>query len=277
MSKAIKKSNLKPWQEKIHEVIFEADTFAGKTFDIGLLIAIIVSIIIVMLESVPSLNEKYHDSFYLTEWIFTIIFTLEYVARIISIGKPNKYILSFYGIIDLLSILPTYLGLFIIGSQSLMVIRAVRLLRIFRILKLARFVKESKTLGDSIKASRHRILVFLLAVLTLSTILGTIMYLVESSEAGFTSIPRSIYWAIITLTTVGYGDIAPITPMGQFIASIVMIMGYAILAVPTGIITSEFIKTNNQPQKISTKSCNECSSEGHDEDAIHCKYCGAEL
>ena len=277
MSSPIKKSNLKPWQNKIHEIIFEADTFMGKAFDIGLLIAIILSIIVVMLESVPSLNAEYHDIFYLIEWIFTVIFTLEYVARIISIGKPSKYIYSFFGIIDLLSILPTFLGLFIVGSQSLMVIRAVRLLRIFRILKLARFVQESRTLGDSIRASRHRILVFLLAVLTLSTILGTIMYLVESSEAGFTSIPRSIYWAIITLTTVGYGDIAPITPIGQLIASVVMIMGYAIIAVPTGIVTSEFIKSNNQSQKVSTKSCNECASEGHDEDAIHCKYCGAVL
>jgi voltage-gated potassium channel len=225
---------------------------------------------------VPSLSTKYHDTFYIIEWIFTGFFTLEYIARIISIGKPNRYILSFYGIIDLFSILPTYLGLFIVGSESLMVIRAVRLLRIFRILKLARFVKESRQLGDALKASRHRILVFLLAVLTLSTILGTIMYLVESADAGFTSIPRSIYWAIITLTTVGYGDIAPVTPLGQFIASIVMIMGYAILAVPTGIVTSELIKPHTNTE-VSSRSCNNCSAEGHDSNAVYCKICGEKL
>jgi voltage-gated potassium channel len=270
------KSELSPWQKKIHEIIFEADTFAGKTFDVGLLVAIIVSIIVVMLESVPSLSLKYHNVFYVIEWIFTGFFTLEYIARIISIGKPTRYIFSFYGIIDLFSILPTYIGLFIVGSESLMVIRAVRLLRIFRILKLARFVKESKQLGDALKASRHRILVFLLAVLTLSTILGTVMYLVESPEAGFTSIPRSIYWAIITLTTVGYGDIAPITPLGQFIASIVMIMGYAILAVPTGIVTSELIKPHTNTE-VSSRSCNNCSAEGHDSNAVYCKICGEKL
>lgn len=272
----VEKGKLKPWQKKIHEVIFEADTFAGKAFDLGLLVAIILSIIVVMLESVPSLSKKYHDIFYVIEWVFTGFFTLEYIARIISIRKPTRYIFSFYGIIDLFSIIPTYFSLFITGSESLMVIRAVRLLRIFRILKLARFVKESKQLGDAIKASRHRILVFLLAVLTLSTILGTIMYLVESAEAGFTSIPRSIYWAIITLTTVGYGDIAPITPLGQFIASIVMIMGYAILAVPTGIVTSELIKPHTNAE-VTSKSCNNCAAGGHDSNAIFCKICGEKL
>ena len=270
------KSNLKPWQKKVHEVIFEADTFAGKAFDLGLLVAIIISIIVVMLESVPNLSAKYHDTFYIIEWIFTGFFTLEYIARIISIGKPARYIFSFYGIIDLLSILPTYLGLFIVGSESLMVIRAVRLLRIFRILKLARFVKESKQLADSLKASRHRILVFLLAVLTLSTILGTVMYLVESAEAGFTSIPRSMYWAIITLTTVGYGDIAPVTPLGQFIASIVMIMGYAIIAVPTGIVTSELLKPHEN-NEVNPRCCRNCTTEGHDTNAIYCKICGEKL
>ncbi|MFK8038874.1 MAG: ion transporter [Crocinitomicaceae bacterium] len=270
------KSRLKPWQKKVHEIIFGADTAAGKAFDVGLLIAIIISIIVVMLESVPSLNSKYHDIFYIIEWVFTIFFTLEYLARIVSTGKPTRYIFSFYGIIDLLSILPTYLGLFIVGSQSLMVIRAVRLLRIFRILKLARFVKESKQLGDALKASRHRIFVFLLAVLTLATILGTVMYMIESADSGFTSIPRSIYWAIITLTTVGYGDIAPITAVGQFIASIVMILGYAILAVPTGIVTSELMKPGDSNQ-VSSKSCSECSAEGHDTNAIYCKICGEKL
>ncbi len=274
--KSAKSTKLKPWQLKLHEIIFEADTLAGRVFDIGLLIAIVMSIAIVMLESVPSLNKEYNTLFYRLEWSFTIIFTLEYFARIISIGKPYKYIFSFYGIIDFLSIIPTYLGLFFVGSRSLMVIRSVRLMRIFRILKLAQFIKESKVLGNALKASRHKIFVFLLFVLTVSTILGTVIYLIESPDDGFTSIPRSIYWAIITLTTVGYGDITPVTPLGQLIASVVMIMGYAIIAVPTGMVTAEFIKQDFKSQ-TSTQVCTECLKEDHDDDALFCNHCGTQL
>ena len=274
-SKSQKKSNLKPWQLKVHEIIFEADTFAGKFFDIFLLALIILSIMVVMLESVPELNKDFGEYFTVIEWVFTILFTIEYVARISSIKKPFKYIFSFYGIIDLLSILPTYIGLFVSGTNSFMVIRSLRLMRIFRILKLAKFLKESKVLVDSIKASRHKILVFLLSILTLVIILGTVMYLIESHENGFTSIPRSIYWAIVTLTTVGYGDIAPHTPLGQFIASIVMILGYVIIAVPTGMVTSEIIKADQKA--ISTQSCSNCAKEGHDADAEYCKHCGSLL
>lgn len=270
------KSSLKPWQHKMHEIIYEADTTAGKLFDIGLLIVILLSITIVMLESVPSLHTSYGVWFTKAEWFFTIIFTLEYIARLISIGKPLKYIFSFYGIIDFLSIIPTYLGLFITGTSSLMVIRSLRLMRVFRILKLGNFLSESEALVNSLKASRHKIAVFLLSILTMVIILGTIMYLVESAGAGFTSIPRSIYWAIVTLTTVGYGDIAPITPLGQFIASIVMILGYAIIAVPTGIVTSELMKSENK-KDLSTRACISCLKEGHDRHAHFCKFCGKKL
>jgi voltage-gated potassium channel len=269
------KDGLSAWRLKLHEVIYEADTQAGKLFDVILLIIIVLSISIVMLESVPSLHSDYGDFFEKAEWIFTGAFTLEYIARLISIKRPLKYVLSFYGIIDLLSIIPTYLGVFISGTNSLMVIRSLRLMRVFRILKLGKFMKESKSLIDSLKASRHKILVFLLSILTMVTILGTVMYLVEGGENGFDSIPRSIYWAIVTMTTVGYGDISPITTLGQFIASIVMILGYAIIAVPTGIVTNELIKSDNK--KISTLACKSCSKEGHDSDAEYCKHCGDKL
>ncbi len=269
------KNGLAPWRLKLHEIIYEADTKAGKLFDVVLLLIIIFSITIVMLESVPSLHDYYGDLFEMAEWIFTALFTLEYLARLVSIKKPLKYVLSFYGIIDLLSIIPTYLGVFISGTNSLMVIRSLRLMRVFRILKLGSFIKESKSLVDSLKASRHKILIFLLSILTMVTILGTVMYLVEGGENGFDSIPRSIYWAIVTMTTVGYGDISPITTLGQFIASIVMILGYAIIAVPTGIVTNELIKSDTK--KISTQACKSCSKEGHDSDAEYCKYCGDKL
>jgi voltage-gated potassium channel len=269
------KDGLSLWRLKLHQVIYEADTKAGKLFDVILLIIIVLSISIVMLESVPSLHNDYGDFFEKAEWIFTAAFTLEYIARLISIKKPLKYVLSFYGVIDLLSIIPTYLGVFISGTNSLTVIRSLRLMRVFRILKLGKFIKESKSLIDSLKASRHKILVFLLSILTMVTILGTVMYLVEGGENGFDSIPRSIYWAIVTMTTVGYGDISPVTTLGQFIASIVMILGYAIIAVPTGIVTKELIKSDNK--KISTLACKSCSKEGHDSDAEYCKHCGEQL
>ena len=246
------KSGLK-WRLKMHEVIYEADTFAGKLFDIVLLILILLSIIVVLLESVPEYRSVYGRLFNQLEWGFTLLFTIEYFARMICINKPMKYIVSFYGIIDLLSILPTYIGLFISGSHSLMVIRALRLMRVFRILKMGEFLNESQKLLDSLRTSKQKILVFLLSILTIVIILGTVMYIIESPESGFTSIPRSIYWAIVTLTTVGYGDIAPITPLGQFIASIVMILGYAIIAVPTGIVTNEMFI--NSQKKQSTQTC----------------------
>ncbi len=278
MHKVSEDNTLKPWQNKMHEVIYEADTPSGKLFDIVLLFLIVVSIVVVMLESVPSIFSKHGDELELVEWIITILFTIEFIARLVCIKKPFKYIFSFYGIVDLLSLLPSYLGLFISGSQShsLAVIRSLRLLRIFRILKLARYIGEANLLIKSLKASRPKILIFMFFVLSVTFILGTVMYIVESEESGFTSIPMSIYWAIVTLTTVGYGDIAPITPLGQAIASFIMITGYAVIAVPTGIVSAEIAKQEIK-KTVSTQACPSCSLEGHDVDAVHCKYCGAKL
>ena len=268
------KKQLSPWQVKLHEVIFEADTRAGKWFDILLLVAILLSVATVMLESVNSISVLYGEELRILEWIFTILFTLEYIARLVSIGKPLKYVFSFYGIIDFVSIIPTYLGIFISGTHTLSIIRSIRLLRVFRILKLAQFISEADVLIKALKASRAKIVVFLFALLSLTFILGTIMYLIETPESGFTSIPRSIYWAIVTLTTVGYGDIAPQTVLGQTLASFIMIIGYAIIAVPTGIVGAELVKTK---PNSNTQSCPNCSLEGHDDDAKHCKFCGETL
>lgn len=262
------------WKKKIHEVIFEADTFQGKAFDVALLVAIVLSVIAVMLESVQEIEENYGSYLRIIEWGFTAVFTVEYLLRLIGTGKPLKYAFSFFGIIDLLSLIPTYLSLVVVGTHSLLVIRSIRLLRVFRILKLARFVGEAQNLTKALKASQSKITVFVFAILCLTVIMGTVMYIVEGGENGFTSIPRSIYWAIVTLTTVGYGDIAPQTVLGQTLASIIMILGYGIIAVPTGIVGAEIAKTDS---KITTQACPECSLEGHDADAQHCKYCGSSL
>jgi len=261
------------WKQRVHEIIFEADTKGGKLFDVVLLWSILISVIVVMMESVESLKAQYGTYFTCIELAFTLLFSIEYIARIISIKKPLKYIFSFYGIVDLLSILPTFLGIFITGTQSLSVIRSLRLLRVFRVLKLGRFLSEANTLKTAMLASKQKIIVFLFAVMSATVILGTLMYLIESKEAGFTSIPRSIYWAIVTLTTVGYGDIAPQTVLGQMIASFIMIIGYGIIAVPTGIVGAEISKSNT----VSTQSCSNCSQEGHDHNAEYCKHCGEHL
>jgi len=261
-------------QKKLHEVIYEADTPAGKLFDVILLIVILASIAFVMLESVQSIDEKYHNFLNISEWVITILFTLEYIARIISVKKPLKYITSFYGIIDLLSTIPKYLSLIFVGSHSLVALRALRLMRIFRILKLVQFIGESNNFIVALKASRVRIAVFISFILILCTILETIMYLIEDHDSGFTSIPESVYWAIVTLTTVGYGDIAPVTPFGQFIASLVMILGYAIIVIPTGIITSELVKDSMKNVQTNTQSCPNCSAGKHRDKAEFCYKCG---
>lgn len=266
---------MKSLQKDVYEIIFSSDTRRGKTFDIILLVIILISVFVVILESVPHIQEKYWFTFRIIEWIVTVIFTLEYIARIWSVKKPLKYILSFYGIIDFLAVIPTYIGLFITGAQSLLIIRAIRLLRVFRILKITRYTDESKMLMRSLIASRVKISVFLFAVVTIVLIIGTVMYLIEGEDAGFTSIPRSIYWAVVTLTTVGYGDITPQTAIGQFISGFVMILGYAIIAVPTGIVTGEMIHSQRARKNIRT--CSECKASGHDTDAYYCKYCGSEL
>lgn len=263
------------WKRQLHEIIYEADTPAGKLFDVILLIAIIVSIALVMLESVNPIGEQYKTELNIAEWIITILFTLEYILRIISISKPKKYIFSFYGLIDFLSTIPKYLSVIFTGTHSLVALRALRLLRVFRILKLGRFIGESEHLAKALKASRARISVFLFFVLIICIILGSVMYLIEGSANGFTSIPRSVYWAIVTLTTVGYGDIAPGTPVGQFIASAIMILGYAIIAIPTGIISSEIAKEDKV--NLNTQSCPHCATEGHVDGAIFCHHCGNKL
>lgn len=266
----------KKWRKKLHEVIYEADTKAGKIFDVVLLILIIVSILLVMLESVEDIDQKYHEQLYIAEWIVTILFTIEYFLRVISIKKSFKYIFSFYGVIDLLSTIPMYLSVFFAGTHTLVALRGLRLLRIFRILKLTRYIGESNELVKALKASKAKILVFLSFVLILCIILGSVIYIVEDPEDGFTSIPRSIYWAIITLTTVGYGDITPKTGLGQFIASAVMILGYAIIAIPTGIVSSEITKAHTKVN-TNTQSCHNCSHDQHDDNAVFCNHCGAEL
>lgn len=262
-------------RHKLHELIFEADTFWGKFFDLLLIGAILVSVIVVMLESVYSLNMKYGKLFKVLEWAFTILFTIEYLARIIALKKPVFYIKSFYGIIDLLAIIPTYLSLLFVGTQALIVLRIMRLLRIFRVLKLVRFLSEANKLFFALRASMPKITVFLISVICLTMIVGTIMYIIEGGENGFDSIPRSIYWAIVTMTTVGYGDIAPHTVLGQTLASFIMILGYGIIAIPTGIVTSHIHMARKK--KISTQACPSCSAEGHDVDATFCKYCGAKM
>jgi voltage-gated potassium channel len=259
----------------MHEVIFEADTPAGKTFDVLLIGSILVSVAAVMLDSIHAVQSKHGDLLYGIEWFFTLLFTVEYVLRLLSVGRPLKYAVSFYGVVDLLAIIPTYLSLILPGTQYLLTIRILRILRIFRILKLVQYLGEAKLLIRALRASGRKIAVFLYTVLTLVVIFGSLMYVIEGGAHGFTSIPRSIYWTIVTLTTVGYGDISPQTGLGQALASVVMILGYGIIAVPTGIVTVEM--TQAFGRKVSTQACLECSAEGHDFDARHCKFCGAAL
>ncbi len=263
------------WRLRLYETIFETETIAGRWFDILLIVSIILSVTAVMLDSIGSIRVRWGTTLYIVEWGFTILFTIEYLLRLISIGKPGKYASSFWGIIDLLAIVPTYISLVIPHSKYLLVIRVIRMLRIFRVLKLLRYMGEAQQLRTAIKASRHKIVVFLFSVLALVIIIGSIMYIVEGEKNGFDSIPRSIYWAIVTLTTVGYGDISPKTNLGQMLAALVMILGYCILAVPTGIVTVEM--TQAMKDKATDQACPDCSAQGHDKDAHHCKYCGGRL
>ena len=257
----------------LHEIIYEADTPEGKFFDVILLFLILLSVFVVMLDSIDIFHTNYRYLFDIIEWIITVLFSIEYALRIIVVKKPLKYITSFFGIIDLLSILPQYLSFFFVSSGSLAALRALRLLRVFRILKLTRFIGESNFLIRSLKASRAKIGVFLFTVFILSIIFGTIMYLIEGEENGFTSIPESIYWTIVTLTTVGYGDIAPGTTIGRFIASIIMIMGYGIIAVPTGIVSAEMAQKRRSPD-TNPQSCPNCAESSHKDNAKFCHSCG---
>ena len=262
------------WRGKLHEIIFEAETPAGRAFDIILIWMIVLSVIVVVLDSVNSYQLRFGSFLYTAEWFFTILFTAEYVLRLFSVRKPWRYGLSFFGIIDILSILPTYASLFFPGVQYLLTVRILRLLRVFRVLKLTEYITEAQTLTRALRASARKIGVFILAVLTLVTVIGSLIYVIEGEENGFKDIPTSIYWAIVTLTTVGYGDLSPKTALGQFFASIVMILGYGIIAVPTGIVTVELSRSS---MKSPTRSCPACAAERHDADAAFCKYCGAHL
>ncbi|MEZ4792081.1 MAG: ion transporter [Gelidibacter sp.] len=272
----------KNWKAKLHEIIYEADTPEGKLFDVILFVAIVASIALVMLESIKGFDTKYHDFLNISEWAITILFTLEYIARIISVKRPWKYIFSFYGIVDLLSTIPKYISIIFAGTHALVALRALRLLRIFRILKLARYLGASNMLVGALKASRAKISVFLFAVLIVCVIFGTLMYLIEGEASGFTSIPVSVYWCIVTLTTVGFGDIAPVTPLGQFIAAIIMVLGYGIIAVPTGIVSAEYAAQTKpkegepkQPKvHLNSQSCPSCSAERHSDNAKYCYKCG---
>jgi voltage-gated potassium channel len=270
------KTHLSPLKCKIYEVIFEAETKAGKAFDIGLMGLIVVAVLVTMLETLPKIQASYYLYFYYIELFITFVFTIEYILRIWCLAKPKKYILSTFGVIDLLSILPTYLSLFIAGTQYISVLRLLRLLRMFRILKLTQYIKESRLLLLSIKNSGRKIMVFFLFLFISVCVLGSVMYAIESpSNPGFKSIPESIYWAIVTITTVGYGDISPITPLGKVIASLIMILGYSVITVPTGIVGVEMFSANRKEKH--SKVCQNCLSEGHDNEAKFCKDCGTEL
>ncbi|HYC55922.1 MAG TPA: ion transporter [Candidatus Binatia bacterium] len=262
-------------RRRLHEIIFEADTAAGRRFDSLLLLAIILSIVVVLLDSVASIRERYHGVLLALEWTFTILFTIEYGLRLYAVREQWRYATSFFGIVDVLAVLPNYLSLVVPGAQSLVVIRALRMLRVFRIFKLAEYLEESRQLWDAMRASRRKISIFLFVVLTIVVIVGSAMYLIEGPEHGFDNIPVSIYWAVVTLTTVGYGDISPQTPLGQLLATVVMLLGYGIIAVPTGIVTAEMTRTARTP--ISGQACPSCAAEGHEYDARFCRKCGSRL
>lgn len=268
------KSQYDIFKQKVHIIIYGTSTKAGRLFDLILLGLILLSVVLVMMETVNSFDLKYHFELVTLEWIITIFFTVEYILRIISIDKPWKYIFSFYGIIDLLAIMPMYLSIFFLGTSIFSVVRSLRLLRLFKILNHPQFTNQSVQLKQAINASRGKIVVFIYFVLIITIIIGSLMYIVEGKESGFTSIPASIYWTIVTLTTVGYGDISPVTPLGQFIASFVMILGYGIIAVPTGIVTAEIAKNSQKPTTSSHKHCEGCGAEDYPTDANYCPRCG---
>ena len=263
------------WRESLRIIIFEADTPAGKAFDIALLISICASILAVMLESVATIEAEWGGALRVAEWAFTLIFTCEYVMRLLAVPRPLRYARSFFGIVDLLSILPTPLSLLFPGTQSMLVIRSLRLLRVFRIFKLVRFLGEANVLTQALRSSRHKVMVFLGTVMVIVVIVGAAIFAIEGEENGFTSIPRAMYWAIVTITTVGYGDIAPQTVPGQILAAILMITGYGIIAIPTGIVTAEIVSASRIPPN--TRTCTSCFSEGHLLEARFCRDCGAEL
>lgn len=268
--------DLAGWRLKLQEVIFEADTPMGKTFDVVLIVAVLLSVAAVILESVESFHVVWGAELRAAEWFFTILFSIEYVLRFISVRRPSRYVFSFFGLIDLLSVLPTYVALFIPGTQVFLIFRVFRLLRLFRVFKMVRYVREAKMLALALRASGPKITVFLFSVLAIVTIVGGVMYMIEGqTNANFDSIPKGIYWAIVTVTTVGFGDVVPLTGLGKLMASLLMILGYGMIAVPTGIVSVELARTSKD--EVSTQACPSCSAEGHDPDAVYCKYCSVKL
>jgi voltage-gated potassium channel len=274
MSEAKPSKTVAPWRQKLWVIIFESDTPGGKAFDVILLIGILVSVAVVLLESTPGLDPVVSRTLIMLEFGFTFLFTIEYLLRLISVRRPIRYMISFYGIVDLLAVLPTYISLFVPGAQYFLVIRILRLLRVFRVLKLGMYLSQAELLGRAMRASRIKIGVFLFTVINIVVIVGAAMYVIEGPQNGFTSIPISIYWAVVTMTTVGYGDLAPLTTLGRVLASLVMLIGYGIIAVPTGIVTVEMVRSRDE---ISQTPCPSCRRTGHDEDAQFCKYCGSSL
>ena len=264
---------LPPWRERLYEVIFETDTPAGRGFDVILIWSILISVACVILESVHGIRDMYGHILYGLEWFFTILFTIEYILRLISVRRRLSYAISFFGLVDLMAILPTYLSFVIPGSQSLLTIRTLRLLRVFRVFKLTHFTREARTLVSALRASGRKISVFIFTVLVIVVICGSAMYVLEGEKSGFTDIPTSIYWAIVTLTTVGYGDISPHTPWGKALASFLMIVGYGIIAVPTGIVTVELSRSTTRE----SRECAVCGLHGHNADAEYCRKCGEKL
>ncbi|RKR05935.1 voltage-gated potassium channel [Flavobacterium sp. 90] len=272
------KSKYDLFRQKTQIIIYGSNTFFGRLFDLILLGLILLSVLLVMLDTVEGINQKYHSQLLVCEWIITIFFTIEFILRIISIQKPLKYVFSFYGIIDLMAILPMYLSIFFPATNVLTIVRILRFFRLFKILHIPQISQQSKQLREAMEASKEKILVFIYFVIISAVIIGSLMYVVEGKESGFTSIPVGIYWAIVTLTTVGYGDISPASPLGQFLASLVMIMGYGIIAVPTGIVTAEFAKSSLRNNAVSTKkTCQKCNSQLHFDSAKYCHECGTEL
>lgn len=274
MSEAKPPKTVAPWRQKMWEIIFESETPGGKAFDIILLVAILASVAVVLLESTPGLDPATVHILVLLEFGFTFLFTIEYVFRIISVRRPLRYMTSFYGLVDLMAILPTYISLFIPGAKYFLVVRILRLLRVFRVLKLGLYLSQAEMLGRAMRASRIKIGVFLFTVINIVVIVGAAMYVIEGPQNGFTSIPISIYWAVVTMTTVGYGDLAPMTTLGRLLASLVMLIGYGIIAVPTGIVTVEMVRARADAVDV---RCASCQRYGHDEDALFCKYCGNTL
>ncbi|HXH84553.1 MAG TPA: ion transporter [Candidatus Tectomicrobia bacterium] len=261
------------WRERLRRIIFESDTAAGRRFDQILLVVILLSVLAVVLESVPAVRRDHGLALRAAEWLLTLAFTVEYVLRLLSAPRPWRYARSFFGVVDLLAILPTYLSLVFAETQPLMVIRAIRLLRVFRVLKLGRYMTEAEGLVAALAAARRKIIVFFGGVVTLNLVIGTLMYTIEGEEAGFTSIPVSVYWAIVTTTTVGYGDMVPTTALGRALAAFAMLLGYSIIAVPTGIVSVELARTRRTPRI----ACPGCEAVDHDPDAVHCKHCGTRL